>query len=115
MKEKNKILFIKENYQKHNASSIAKKLDITTYDVYKIVRQQGLKKYKKDTAPRKLKPDIQVNPTQEIHAPRNHDGELIPLRIDQRTVILIPASTNPNERKKKYLENIKKSRLNHND
>jgi hypothetical protein len=106
MNEKKTILFIKENYTKYKASFIAQKLGITTDDVYKIVRQQGLKKHKKDTAPRKPKQDIQVNPTQEIPAPPAHDGELIPLRIDARTIILIPPDVDPEKRRAEFLRKI---------
>lgn len=99
--------YIRNNYKKFTGQFMAKMLGIRPERVYSIVKELGLKKQQPPPSP-KPKADMCKNPTADI--PGDNDQGKVPLRIDCRTVVLIPRGVNPETYKKKYLHKINKSR-----
>lgn len=82
---------------------MAKMLGIRPEKVYALVKELGLKK---QLPPPVIKPkaDMGKNPTPII--PNGNDEGKIPLRIDCRTVILIPYTADPEKCRKDFLQKI---------
>lgn len=99
--------YIRSNYKRLTGQFMAKILGIRPERVYSIVKELGLKKQMPPIIT-KPKADMCQNPTEEI--PRDSDHGKIPLRIDHRTIVLIPCDANPETYKKKYLQKINKAR-----
>jgi hypothetical protein len=121
MKKKEIYLFVEQNYRNLSAPFIAERLGITTTEVYRIAHKRGLTKYKpathrlpKPAARRLHKPDTRTNHSDEVPPPPQNENT-IPLRIDHATIIFIPPDADPEERRKKFIEKLKSSRLNHHE
>lgn len=99
--------YIRNNYKKFTGQFMAKMLGIRPEKVYSIVKKLGLKKQQPPSSP-KPKADMCKNPTADI--PRDNDQGKIPLRIDCRTIILIPRGVSSEIYKKKYLREMDKAR-----
>ena len=82
---------------------MAKMLGIRPEKVYALVKELGLKK---QLPPPVIKPkaDMGKNPTSIV--PNGNDEGKIPLRIDCRTVILIPYTADPEKCRKYFLQKI---------
>lgn len=82
---------------------MAKMLGIRPEKVYALVKELGLKK---QLPPPVIKPkaDMGKNPTSIV--PNGNDEGKIPLRIDCRTVILIPYTADPEKCRKDFLQKI---------
>ena len=78
-------------------------LGIRPEKVYALVKELGLKK---QLPPPVIKPkaDMGKNPTSIV--PNGNDEGKIPLRIDCRTVILIPYTADPEKCRKDFLQKI---------
>lgn len=99
--------YIRDNYKKFTGQFMAKMLGIRPERVYSIVKELGLKKQQPPPSP-KPKADMRKNPTADI--PGDNDQGKVPLRIDCRTIVLIPRGVNPETYKKKYLRKMDKAR-----
>lgn len=104
--------YIRTNYKKLTGQFMAKMLGIRPEKVYALVKELGLKK---QIPPPTIKPkaDMCKNPTPKV--PNDNDEGKVPLRIDCRTVILIPSSANPEEYRKAFLRKINNRRFKHID
>ena len=82
---------------------MAKRLGIRPEKVYALVKELGLKK---QLPPPVIKPkaDMGKNPTPIV--PNGNDEGKIPLRIDCRTVILVPYTADPEKCRKDFLQKI---------
>ena len=82
---------------------MAKMLGIRPEKVYALVKELGLKK---QLPPPVIKPkaDMGKNPTPIV--PNGNDEGKIPLRIDCRTVILVPYTADPEKCRKDFLQKI---------
>ncbi|MDR1981354.1 MAG: hypothetical protein LBQ39_07035 [Tannerellaceae bacterium] len=116
---------IVKHYERLSTKYIAKRLGMRVMDVYCAARKLGLRKCRQKPKadiikrPKALtsKPavckrpvvpvvyeDPRVNPTGIPHV--SSDEALVPLRIDSRTVIMIPAGADPNERRMRFLKKL---------
>lgn len=82
---------------------MAKMLGIRPEKVYALVKELGLKKQLPPPMI-KQKADMGKNPTPIV--PNGNDEGKIPLRIDCRTVILIPYTADPEKYRKDFLQKI---------
>lgn len=98
--------YIRINYKKLTGKFMAKMLGITPEKVYAIVNELGLKKQKSPISTSRPKDDMGQNPSDFI--PEEISRDLVPLRIDHRTTILIPRGVDPIQRKKEFM---RKARL----
>ena len=92
--------YIRTNYKKLTGQFMAKMFGILPEKLYALVKELGLKK---QLPPPVIKPkaDMGKNPTPIV--PNGNDEGKIPLRIDCRTVILIPSTADPEEYRKSFL------------
>ena len=90
--------YIRTNYKKLTGQFMAKMLGIRPEKVYALVKKQ--------LPPPVIKPkaDMGKNPTSIV--PNGNDEGKIPLRIDCRTVILIPYTADPEKCRKDFLQKI---------
>ena len=95
--------YIRTNYKKLTGQFMAKMLGIRPEKAYALVKELGLKK---QLPPPVIKPkaDMGKNPTSIV--PNGNDEGKIPLRIDCRTVILIPYTADPEKCRKDFLQKI---------
>ena len=102
--------YIRTNYKKLTGKFMAKMLGIRPEKVYALVKELGLKK---QIPPATIKPkaDMCKNPTLKV--PLGNDEGKVPLRIDCRTIILIPSTANPEECRKSFLRKINSKHSNH--
>ena len=95
--------YIRTNYKKQTGQFMAKMLGIRPEKVYALVKELGLKKQLPPPMI-KQKADMGKNPTPIV--PNGNDEGKIPLRIDCRTVILIPYTADPEKYRKDFLQKI---------
>lgn len=95
--------YIRTNYKKLTGQFMAKMLGIRPEKVYALVKELGLKKQLPPPMI-KQKADMGKNPTSIV--PNGNDEGKIPLRIDCRTVILIPYTADPEKYRKDFLQKI---------
>ena len=95
--------YIRTNYKKLTGQFMAKMLGVRPEKVDALVKELGLKK---QLPPPVIKPkaDMGKNPTSIV--PNGNDEGKIPLRIDCRTVILIPYTADPEKCRKDFLQKI---------
>ena len=95
--------YIRTNYKKLTGQFMDKMIGIGPEKVYAVVKELGLKK---QLPPPVIKPkaDMGKNPTPIV--PNGNDEGKIPLRIDCRTVILIPYTADPEKCRKDFLQKI---------
>ena len=95
--------YIRTNYKKQTGQFMAKMLGIRPEKVNALVKELGLKKQLPPPVI-KQKADMGKNPTPIV--PNGNDEGKIPLRIDCRTVILIPYTADPEKYRKDFLQKI---------
>lgn len=93
--------YIQTNYKKLTGQFMAKMLGVDPKVVYSMIHAMGLKKQVPAKQTSKPKVDVWQNSSDEI--PGDIKGK-VPLRINSRTVILIPEGVDPVKRKKEFLE-----------
>ena len=95
--------YIRTTYNNLTGQFMAKMLGIRPEKVYALVKELGLKKQLPPPMI-KQKADMGKNPTPIV--PNGNDEGKIPLRIDCRTVILIPYTADPEKYRKDFLQKI---------
>lgn len=93
--------YIRANYKKLTGQFMAKMLGLDPNVVYSMIHSMGLKKQVPAKITSKPKLDAWQNGIGEI--PEDTKGK-IPLRINSRTIILIPEGVDPVKRMKEFLE-----------
>lgn len=101
MTQQEQMDYIRQHYKKLTGQFMAKMLGVDPKVVYSMIQAMGLKKQEPVKLTSKPKVDVWQNSSDEI--PEDVKGK-VPLRINSRTIILIPEGADPIKRKKEFLE-----------
>lgn len=93
--------YIRANYKKLTGQFMAKMLGVDPKVVYSMIHAMNLKKQVPAKVTSKPKPNAWQNGSGEI--PEDIKGK-IPLRINSRTIIMVPEGVDPVKRKQEFLE-----------
>lgn len=99
--------YILDNFERCSVEFIAKQIDVKPKKVYDVARRAGLKRNRPENKAKIYKVDATVNPD-TIQPAVSQD--MIPYRVDKKTVILIPAGEDPRKRIKRFLDRLQSSR-----
>lgn len=101
MTQQEQMDYIRQHYKKLTGKFMAKMLGLDPNEVYSMIHSMGLKKQEPAKITSKPKPDVWQNSSDKIQ--EDVKGK-IPLRINARTIILIPEGADPIKRMKEFLE-----------
>lgn len=99
--------YIIDNFEKGSIDFIAKHIGVNNKKVYDIARRAGLRRNRPENRTKVYKTDVSINPD-NLEIPRVPEN-LIPYRVDKRTIILIPAGEDPTKRIKRFLQRLQAS------